>query len=141
MTVAIASPAFPCSPTPVSYDLDFATYSTPHIKFYFRDVPGGHTFVLDSGAGDVSLPRSLGLAWLRDGSLKPYRMVNFHLANGAVSREQTYILPALTLKGITVENIEMSINQTETGLLGQGFLRHVCGWSINNSTNQLLLYP
>jgi clan AA aspartic protease (TIGR02281 family) len=100
-------------------------------------------FVIDSGAGDVSIPADVVLTMIRAGTLTDADFIGqrtYLLANGSTNIQKTFRIRSLKVGGKVVENVTASV-APERGvpLLGQSFLSHFKSWSIDNTTHALLL--
>ena len=100
-------------------------------------------FVIDSGAGDVSIPADVVLTMIRAGTLTDADFIGqrtYLLANGSTNIQKTFRIRSLKVGGKVVENVTASV-APERGvpLLGQSFLNHFKSWSIDNTTHALLL--
>jgi len=100
-------------------------------------------FVIDSGAGDVSIPADVVLTMIRAGTLTDADFIGqrtYLLANGSTNIQKTFRIRSLKVGDKVVENVTASV-APERGvpLLGQSFLNHFKSWSIDNTTHALLL--
>lgn len=100
-------------------------------------------FMVDSGASDVMIPRSLARRLAANGSLTKADYLStatYVIANGAHVEAARYTLHALTIAGHTVTDVRCSVgNDEDTLLLGQSFLRKFPSFSINNARGVLVL--
>jgi clan AA aspartic protease (TIGR02281 family) len=100
-------------------------------------------FMVDSGASDVVIPRSLAKRLAANGSLTKADYLStatYVIANGAHVEAARYTLHALTIAGHTVTDVRCSVgNDEDTLLLGQSFLRKFPSFSINNARGVLVL--
>ncbi|WP_432472637.1 retropepsin-like aspartic protease family protein [Amphritea sp. HPY] len=81
------------------------------------------TFLLDTGATDISIPASIA----RQLGLNKGRPMQAYTANGVITVYET-TLDAVSLGGITLLNIPASINPHmggDTALLGMSFMQHL----------------
>jgi predicted aspartyl protease len=103
----------------------------------------GVSFILDSGAATVSLPRSLAVRLAEEGTLSRGDFISYDtyvLADGRKVREPVYRLRSIAIAGRTATNVLCSI--TDDGsrpLLGQSFLKKFSGWSVDNARGVLVL--
>ncbi|HKO13235.1 MAG TPA: retropepsin-like aspartic protease [Acidobacteriaceae bacterium] len=98
--------------------------------------------MLDSGATDVVIPRTLALELMAGGSLTQADYVGLAKATLADGREIVqvrYLLRAITVAGHTVTDVICSVSDGQDVLLGQGFLDKFSSWSIDNGRNLLVL--
>jgi len=102
-------------------------------------------FTIDSGASDVSIPADVLLTLRRIGTIQDDDFRGFEtysLADGSTVKHPTFILRSLTIGGVTVRNVLASITDVKgSPLLGQSFLKRLRSWSIDNTTNELVLVP
>lgn len=99
--------------------------------------------ILDSGASDVSVPRTF------ETLLQSYSVIGkedyiepglYTIANGSVVSSNRFIIPYITVEGITVKNVRCSVNDSEDiFLLGKSFLNRFKSWKQDNNFNQLIL--
>ena len=100
-------------------------------------------FVVDSGAGVVSLPygsaqRYFAAGIIRPGDLRGVGQVR--LANGAVAPARLYNLRSITVGGREIRNVPAAIyNGSGPCLLGQSFLKRFRSWSVDNGRRALVL--
>jgi len=101
------------------------------------------TVILDSGASDVSVPGSLEQSLLSNKviSEKDYLSPGlYRIADGSVVESKRFIVPYITIDGVTVNSVSCSTNMSEDIiLLGKAFLNRFKSWKINNELNQLIL--
>jgi clan AA aspartic protease (TIGR02281 family) len=100
-------------------------------------------FTLDTGASRVTLPRSVALELMRNGSLTASDYVGHAvstLADGSRRGDILYRLRSVTIGGLKVPDVECSIGDERSSLLlGQSFLSKFRSWSIDNSRSVLVL--
>jgi hypothetical protein len=98
---------------------------------------------LDSGAGDLSLPASLAMKLVQNGTLSSADYVGERIyitANGSRLKQPVYRLRSVTVGGITVNDVECSVGRDDQPpLLGQTFLGRFGSWSIDNHRRVLVL--
>jgi clan AA aspartic protease (TIGR02281 family) len=101
------------------------------------------TFTLDTGASDVTLPRSVATKLMVEGSLTEDDYIGidtYRLANGNKERSPKYMLHSITVGNRTVTNVECSIGDDDHSLLlGQSFLNKFRSWSVDNQRGVLVL--
>jgi clan AA aspartic protease (TIGR02281 family) len=101
------------------------------------------TFIVDSGASDVVIPRSVAKRLVASGSLTKADYLStatYVIANGAHVEQARYTLHSLTIAGHTVTNVRCSVgDDDDTMLLGQSFLRKFPSFSIDNARGVLVL--
>jgi len=100
-------------------------------------------FMVDSGASDVSVPADVVLTLIRtktitDSDFRGEQI--YELADGSKVKSRIFILRSLRVGNQTVKNVEASVADIKGSLLlGQSFLRRFKTWSIDNTTNELVL--
>lgn len=101
------------------------------------------TFTLDPLAGNVSIPRSIAVKLMRDGSLTAQDYVREAVSTQADGRRvpgQLFILRSVTAGGVTAANVECLIGSEGTALLlGQTWLREFKSWKIDDARSVLRL--
>ncbi len=100
------------------------------------------TFVVDSGAADVTLPDFVGKTLFASGSLQKADIVGtskYSLADGSTVTGTVVNLKSLTLGDVTIRNVRASIFPNDSGslLLGQSALQKLGKWRINTTPNRL----
>ncbi|HEY0800401.1 MAG TPA: retroviral-like aspartic protease family protein [Steroidobacteraceae bacterium] len=100
-------------------------------------------FTVDSGAADVNIPADVFSTLVRAGTINrsdikgSRRYVN---ANGESSEWETFIIRSLKVGDVVVENVEASVGSPKAPLLlGQSFLKRFKNWSVDNTTQELIL--
>jgi clan AA aspartic protease (TIGR02281 family) len=104
------------------------------------------SFVVDSGASDVTIPESLAGLLINNGSLTKtdvlgsgeYKFANGHTSSGKVVRLRTLDLDGHILKD--VQAVVLPGNSVPA-LLGQSALRQLGRWSINAKEQRLEITP
>ncbi len=101
------------------------------------------TFVIDSGASDVSIPADVLITLVRTGTVEATDFMGnttYMLADGRTIPSTTFRLRSLKVGNKIVENVTGSVAPVEGPLLlGQSFLSRFKAWSIDNSTQALIL--
>ena len=100
------------------------------------------SFVVDSGAADVTLPDFVGKTLFASGSLQKADILGtskYSLADGSTVTGTVVNLKSLTLGDVTIRNVRASIFPNDSGslLLGQSALQKLGKWRINTTTNRL----
>jgi clan AA aspartic protease (TIGR02281 family) len=102
-------------------------------------------FVVDSGAGDVTIPQDVFRTLIRTGTIQESDLTGtrtYRLANGTTEALPTFKIRSLTLAGTAIEDVSGSVTAVEGSLLlGQSFLRRFKSWSIDNVKEALILEP
>jgi uncharacterized protein/predicted aspartyl protease len=100
-------------------------------------------FVLDSGAGDLSVPEDVFKTLLRTRTvtesdlLSPGTYIN---ADGSERSKQRFILHEVRVGDHLIRDIEASVAPDKADpLLGQSFLGKLPGWAIDNTKHTLLI--
>ena len=100
-------------------------------------------FTVDSGASDVTVPADVVMTLVRTNTIRDadFRGEQVYiLADGSRVKSRTFILRSLRVGNQTVQNVEASVADIKGSLLlGQSFLRRFKTWSIDNTTNELVL--
>ena len=100
-------------------------------------------FMVDSGAGDVSVPADVVTTLMRLGSVKASDFLGkklYRLADGSTVPSSTFRIRVLKVGDREIENVTASIASVEGGLLlGQSFLNRFKSWSIDNQRQVLVL--
>ena len=100
-------------------------------------------FFVDSGASEVSIPADVFSTLLRTNTLTQTDITgfrNYKNADGEVFRSNTFVIRSLKLGDVEVLNVPAKVAPTNAPLLlGQSFLKRFKTWSINNSTQELIL--
>jgi clan AA aspartic protease (TIGR02281 family) len=102
-------------------------------------------FVIDSGAADVSVPADVVSTLIRAGAIKETDFIGYQtyvLADGSKSKSVTFTIRTLKVGNAVLENVSGSVASAQGSLLlGQSFLKRFKSWSIDNTTQELLLEP
>jgi clan AA aspartic protease (TIGR02281 family) len=100
-------------------------------------------FVIDSGASDVAVPSDVFSTLKRTGTLKESDVVGqrtYILADGSKMQSATFTIRSVKIGDIILENVNASVAPSQgTLLLGQSLLKRFRSWSIDNTTQELLL--
>jgi clan AA aspartic protease (TIGR02281 family) len=100
-------------------------------------------FLVDSGASDVSIPADVFSTLVRTNTLTQTDITgfrNYKNADGEVFRSNTFVIRSLRIGNVEVLNVHAKVAPTNAPLLlGQSFLKRFKTWSINNSTQELIL--
>ena len=103
------------------------------------------SFLVDSGASDVSIPEDVVTALMQTGTLRETDFLGektYMLADGSKRPSKTFCISSMKIGDRVVDNVLGHVN-TAAGplLLGQSFLRRFSSWSIDNDKNVLILTP
>jgi clan AA aspartic protease (TIGR02281 family) len=102
-------------------------------------------FVVDSGAGDVTIPQDVFSTLIRTGTIQESDLTGtktYRLANGSTEALPTFKIRSLTLAGTVIQDVSGSVTAVEGSLLlGQSFLTRFKSWSIDNAKEALVLEP
>jgi predicted aspartyl protease len=101
------------------------------------------SFVVDSGAADVSIPADVVTTLMRTGTLTESDFLGektYVLGDGSKVPSQTFRIRSLKIGGKVVENVNGSIASVQGSLLlGQSFLSRFKSWSVDNTKHALVL--
>jgi clan AA aspartic protease (TIGR02281 family) len=100
-------------------------------------------FIVDSGASDVSVPADVFSSLVRADTVTRADITgtrNYKNADGEVFQSQTFIIRSLKIGNIEAPNVQAKVSSSNAPpLLGQSFLKRFKSWSIDNSTQELIL--
>lgn len=100
-------------------------------------------FIVDSGASDVSIPADVFSSLVSANTVSRADITgtrNYKNADGEVFQSQTFIIRSLKLGNIEAPNVQAKVSSSNAPpLLGQSFLKRFKSWSIDNSTQELIL--
>jgi clan AA aspartic protease (TIGR02281 family) len=103
------------------------------------------TFVLDTGASDVSIPDEVARELEQAGKLDRGDFLGtrtYVLADGSKVPSRRVLLREVTVGGQTVSNVTASISRSGSPpLLGQSFLSKFASWTLDNERAALVLKP
>lgn len=99
-------------------------------------------FIIDTGAGDVSIPADVFSTLVRTGTVEQSDFVDtrlYRLADGSEQRFQRFRIRSLRVGSLELRDVIASV-APETGilLLGQSFLSRLRSWSIDNDRHLLI---
>ena len=101
------------------------------------------SFIVDSGAADVSIPADVVMTLMRTGTLKKGDFLGektYVLADGSEIPSQTFRIRSLKVGNKVIENVEGSVASVKGSLLlGQSFLGRFKSWSVDNNKHALIL--
>jgi clan AA aspartic protease (TIGR02281 family) len=99
-------------------------------------------FMLDTGATNVVIPADVFLTLVRSGTISRRDYIGEGtsiLADGSKRRLELYILREVRIGGFTIKNVEASITEKGSLLLGQSFLSKLPPWSIDYKQHALII--
>jgi clan AA aspartic protease (TIGR02281 family) len=100
-------------------------------------------FVVDSGASDVSIPANVFSSLVRANTVTQADITgtrNYKNADGEVSQSKTFVIRSLKIGNIEAPRVQAKVSSSNAPpLLGQSFLKRFKSWSIDNSTQELIL--
>ena len=100
-------------------------------------------FILDTGAGAVSISKSLEQKLIAQSLLRREDYISpglFKIADGSIITCRRLIIPKITVGGFSVYNIVAAVSSGNSPLLlGKNFLDKFSSWSVDNSSNTLIL--
>lgn len=105
---------------------------------------GGETeqFIFDTGASDVLISKNLEKNLISKGFLKKEHYLEdglYRIADGSIVRMRRLLIPKLKIGNFTLINIEASVTNSDTKLLGKSVLDKFKNWRIDNLTQTLEL--
>jgi len=105
---------------------------------------GGITeqFIFDTGASDVLISKELERLLISNGYLKRENYLTdgfYRIADGSIVRLRRLLIPELKIGNFTLLNIEASVTNSNTLLLGKSVLDKFKSWNINNLKQTLEL--
>jgi clan AA aspartic protease (TIGR02281 family) len=100
-------------------------------------------FVVDSGASDVSIPADIFSSLVRAKTITPSDITgnrDYKNADGQVFQSKTFIIRSLKIGDIEASRVQAKVSSANAPpLLGQSFLKRFKSWSIDNTTQELIL--
>jgi clan AA aspartic protease (TIGR02281 family) len=100
-------------------------------------------FIVDSGASDVSIPADVFGSLVRANTVTQADITgnrNYKNADGEVFQSKTFLIRSLKIGNIEAPNVQAKVSPSNAPpLLGQSFLKRFKSWSIDNSTQELIL--
>ena len=100
-------------------------------------------FIVDSGASDVSIPADVFASLVRAHTVTQADITgtrNYKNADGEVFQSKTFIIRSLKIGNIEAPRVQAKVSPANAPpLLGQSFLKRFKSWSIDNSTQDLIL--
>ena len=100
-------------------------------------------FIVDSGASDVSIPADVFSTLVRTNTVTQTDITgfrNYKNADGEIFRSNTFVIRSLKIGNIEVLNVHAKVAPGNAPLLlGQSFLKRFKSWSVDNSTQELIL--
>jgi len=100
-------------------------------------------FIVDSGASDVSIPADVFSSLVRANTVTQADITgvrNYKNADGEVFQSKTFVIRSLKIGNIEAPRVQAKVSPSNAPpLLGQSFLKRFKSWSIDNSTQELIL--
>jgi clan AA aspartic protease (TIGR02281 family) len=100
-------------------------------------------FIVDSGASDVSIPADVFSSLVRANTVTQAEITgvrNYKNADGEVFQSKTFVIRSLKIGNIEAPRVQAKVSPSNAPpLLGQSFLKRFKSWSIDNSTQELIL--
>jgi len=100
-------------------------------------------FIVDSGASDVSIPADVFSSLVRAKTVTQADITgvrNYKNADGEVFQSKTFVIRSLKIGNIEAPRVQAKVSPSNAPpLLGQSFLKRFRSWSIDNSTQELIL--
>lgn len=102
-----------------------------------------YSFIIDSGASDVSVPPEIVDALFKSSLLADEDFTgdsSYTLADGSRIESKTFVLRTIEIGGVEIRNVRASVAPAGApALLGQSFLARIRSWHINNAEGTLYL--
>lgn len=100
-------------------------------------------FIVDSGASDVSIPADVFSNLVRANTVTQGDITgtrSYKNADGEVFQSKTFVIRSLKIGNIEASRVQAKVSSSNAPpLLGQSFLKRFKSWSIDNSTQELIL--
>jgi gag-polyprotein putative aspartyl protease len=100
-------------------------------------------FLVDSGASDVSIPADVFSTLVRTNTVIQADITglrNYKNADGEIFQSKTFVIRSLKIGNLEVLKVAAKVAPANAPLLlGQSFLKRFRSWSIDNSTQELIL--
>jgi clan AA aspartic protease (TIGR02281 family) len=100
-------------------------------------------FIVDSGASDVSIPADVFSSLVRANTVTQADITgnrNYKNADGEIFQSKTFVIRSLKIGNIEAPRVQAKVSPSNAPpLLGQSFLKRFKSWSIDNSTQELIL--
>jgi clan AA aspartic protease (TIGR02281 family) len=100
-------------------------------------------FIVDSGASDVSIPADVFASLVQANTVTQADITgnrNYKNADGEVFQSKTFVIRSLKIGNIEAPRVQAKVSPSNAPpLLGQSFLNRFKSWSIDNSTQELIL--
>jgi clan AA aspartic protease (TIGR02281 family) len=100
-------------------------------------------FIVDSGASDVSIPADVFSRLVEANTVTQADITgirNYKNADGEVFQSKTFVIRSLKIGNIEAPKVQAKVSPSNAPpLLGQSFLKRFKSWSIDNSTQELIL--
>jgi len=100
-------------------------------------------FIVDSGASDVSIPADVFANLVQANTVTQADITgnrNYKNADGEVFQSKTFVIRSLKIGNIEASRVQAKVSPSNAPpLLGQSFLKRFKSWSIDNSTQELIL--
>nr|WP_299035677.1 retropepsin-like aspartic protease [uncultured Tenacibaculum sp.] len=99
-------------------------------------------FILDSGASDVLISKEFEKELIKKRIIKKEDYLTsglYRIADGSIIKCRRLILNELKIGGFRLKNVRVTVNSSNTMLLGKSVLDKFKNWSINNLKKTLIL--
>jgi clan AA aspartic protease (TIGR02281 family) len=100
-------------------------------------------FIVDSGASDVSIPADVFASLVQANTVTQADITgirNYKNADGEVFQSKTFVIRSLKIGNVEAQRVQAKVSPSNAPpLLGQSFLKRFKSWSIDNSTQELIL--
>jgi clan AA aspartic protease (TIGR02281 family) len=102
------------------------------------------SFILDSGASDISITEDVAITLMRTGTIdrSDYIGTNtYSFADGSTAESDVFNLREINIGGVSIQNVRASIsnNLSAPMLLGQSVMQRLGSYTIDNATHCLII--
>ena len=100
------------------------------------------SFVFDTGASDVLISKEMEKNLISRGLLKKTNYLKdglYRIADGSIIKQRRLLIPKLKIGNFTLTNVEASVTDSNTLLLGKSVLDKFKTWNVDNVTQTLEL--
>jgi clan AA aspartic protease (TIGR02281 family) len=102
------------------------------------------SFILDSGASDISISPDVANTLWRTGTIEPSDYITtttYQFADGSTADSDVWNIKEINIGGISIQNVRASIsnNLTAPMLLGQSVMQRLGSYTIDNATHCLII--
>jgi clan AA aspartic protease (TIGR02281 family) len=102
------------------------------------------SFILDSGASDISISPDVALTLMRTGTIEQADYIGtntYSFADGSTAESDVFNIKEINIGGVSVQNVRASIsnNLDAPMLLGQSVMQRLGSYTIDNATHCLII--